>query len=399
MIALCYEVLNKLDFRINNGKLALYEGVPHFETGIPSEKYKSITGYYEENICEWCGTDYLKKDKIRHNCCSDECKKNLAGWNKEWKYREKRIEGKWNKAKRVYQGKLAKIKRQKEINRYFELRKKTNLGPLYDNYSEILDKYYEIRRAPDDIDFLEIKCAYCDKWFKPTKIQVQRVLPFVNGESAKKYSTTFYCCNEHRVMLRNQLAKIKYEKTINDTTVELLMLPEIELKRKYFKKNFKVSKKRENHFKNIKGTYKPPKELKMPTDPEERKMYASEKAKANINKLKKEDPRKLKIRRLLYYSKVRAKEKNISHSINKKWLKEKLEEDKCELTGLPFSYDLNIPRNPYGPSIDRIDINKGYTSDNCRLVIWAVNAGLGHHTEIDLYRICKAYLLKHNLLN
>lgn len=138
---------------------------------------------------------------------------------------------------------------------------------------------------------------------------------------------------------------------------------------------------------------------KRPIDPNECYLYELKRNKTNYNKMKKENPRKFKIRRLIYYSKVRAKEKNIEHTITKEWLKEKLKEDKCELTKLPFSYDLDKPRNPFGPSIDRIDITKGYTPENCRLVLWAVNTGLGHYTEKDLYTICKAYLLKHGLLN
>jgi hypothetical protein len=403
MISICYDTLNCLDFRITNGKLALYEGVPHFKTGIPSTKYKQITGYYNECKCEWCSEIYLKKDKIRHKCCSKECKKNLAAWNKEWKYKEKRIRGRYSKANRKYQGELTKKKKKEKTERYFELLKKTNIGPLYDNYTEILTPYYENRRAPDDDDFIEVKCAYCNKWFKPSKSQMHKILPFINGNSTKKYSTTFYCCTEHAILLKKKLTKIKKEwelnKKLEEIAEELLLLPEITQKRKYFKKNFVGNKERIKYFNKIKGSFKVKKEPKMPTDPNERYLYEIERNKKYLNNMKKENPRKFKIRRLMYYSKVRAKEKNIEHTITKEWLKEKLKEDKCELTKLPFNYNLDIPRNPFGPSIDRIDITKGYTPENCRLVLWAVNTGLGHYTEKDLYTICKAYLLKHNLLN
>jgi hypothetical protein len=48
---------------------------------------------------------------------------------------------------------------------------------------------------------------------------------------------------------------------------------------------------------------------------------------------------------------------------------------KCALTGIPFSLERvnGSRRRPFIPSIDRIDSKGGYTADNVRLVIWAMN--------------------------
>lgn len=71
------------------------------------------------------------------------------------------------------------------------------------------------------------------------------------------------------------------------------------------------------------------------------------------------------------------------------WVLQKLENGVCELSGINF--DLSSPNgtafNPYSPSIDKIDSKKGYTFDNCRVIITALNIalseyGLGTYLEI-----------------
>lgn len=63
----------------------------------------------------------------------------------------------------------------------------------------------------------------------------------------------------------------------------------------------------------------------------------------------------------------------------------------CSVTGLPF--DLNKPegsmKNPYAPSIDRIDPNVGYIKENTRLVIWQYNLMKGEISDAELLKLCK----------
>lgn len=60
-------------------------------------------------------------------------------------------------------------------------------------------------------------------------------------------------------------------------------------------------------------------------------------------------------------------------SITKDWLLPKLENGKCEVTGLDFKFLAYEENNPFAPSIDRIDNSLGYTPSNCKVVIWAYN--------------------------
>ena len=46
-------------------------------------------------------------------------------------------------------------------------------------------------------------------------------------------------------------------------------------------------------------------------------------------------------------------------------------------------------RNLHGPSIDRIDNNKGYTTDNCQIVCNMYNTGKGQHTDLEFLDFCK----------
>ena len=48
----------------------------------------------------------------------------------------------------------------------------------------------------------------------------------------------------------------------------------------------------------------------------------------------------------------------------------------CELSGRKFTFMTTHSRNPYCPSIDRIDCSKGYTADNCRLICGALNIAM-----------------------
>lgn len=79
------------------------------------------------------------------------------------------------------------------------------------------------------------------------------------------------------------------------------------------------------------------------------------------------------------HARVRAKKVGLEFSLTEEWVLSKVMEGYCEVSGIPFRYvkdDGSSRRNPFAPSIDRIDCRKGYIESNCRLVLTAVNLAL-----------------------
>jgi hypothetical protein len=97
----------------------------------------------------------------------------------------------------------------------------------------------------------------------------------------------------------------------------------------------------------------------------------------------------------------RAHFKGLEHDLTKEWA-ERTFTGYCSLTGLPF---INRAQGPagksggvaYSPSIDRINPLKGYTQDNCRWVLFAVNSLKGTMTDAEMYHIAAALLAKRAL--
>lgn len=64
----------------------------------------------------------------------------------------------------------------------------------------------------------------------------------------------------------------------------------------------------------------------------------------------------------------------------------------CEVTGLPFNLRAQKTRRWNSPSIDRIDSARGYTYDNVRFVLWAINAAFADWGEQVFALIATAWL-------
>ena len=102
------------------------------------------------------------------------------------------------------------------------------------------------------------------------------------------------------------------------------------------------------------------------------------------------------LRRALPRAKRRDVLRNREHNLSIDWLLEVAERQcfRCALTGIPF-YSPNSctsAKNPFAPSIDRIDCTKGYTTSNVRLVVFAVNAMLMDWGEPVFKKVAEAYL-------
>jgi len=94
-------------------------------------------------------------------------------------------------------------------------------------------------------------------------------------------------------------------------------------------------------------------------------------------------------RKLIIAAKGRAAIKNLPFDLTFEWGETRWT-GFCEVSKLPFSPRENSLFGAFSPSIDRIDAAKGYTQNNCRFVLMAVN-GLKHTgTDATMYLIAEA---------
>jgi hypothetical protein len=100
---------------------------------------------------------------------------------------------------------------------------------------------------------------------------------------------------------------------------------------------------------------------------------------------------KKRAKMLLRRAKGRAVKKQILFSLTLDDVLPKILEGKCQLTNLPFdlTQDCDSWRNPYSPSIDRIDSSLGYTKENTRVVLTSVNITLNEFGENTMLPILK----------
>lgn len=76
------------------------------------------------------------------------------------------------------------------------------------------------------------------------------------------------------------------------------------------------------------------------------------------------------------------------------WLCEKLRKGNCEATGIPFVIATKQAaskhaRNPWIPSLDRIDSKKPYIKSNVQIVVYMYNACKGQFDHEDVVRFCQ----------
>jgi hypothetical protein len=94
---------------------------------------------------------------------------------------------------------------------------------------------------------------------------------------------------------------------------------------------------------------------------------------------------------LLTHTKMRSKAKQLPFDLDYDWLYSKIEAGVCESTGCEFDLE-SIESTPLSPSIDRIDSSKGYTKDNCRVVIWGYNVAKSSWSDYHVYLWAKPFI-------
>lgn len=102
---------------------------------------------------------------------------------------------------------------------------------------------------------------------------------------------------------------------------------------------------------------------------------------------------------LVAQMKKRAKDKGLPFDLDKhaEDIQRRIDAGFCELTGYPFDLtpcDVKGVRKFNGPSVDRIDNDKGYTYDNIRIVLSIVNYAMNIWGEDVLREVMEHWLKK-----
>jgi hypothetical protein len=124
-----------------------------------------------------------------------------------------------------------------------------------------------------------------------------------------------------------------------------------------------------------------------------RKYYAATKATRAARTLSYINTPEGRAREMYKHAKRRSANLGWSFDLDFEWVLDKVLSG-CELSGLAFTYerDGSGKNVPLSPSIDRVDSSKGYTKDNCRVIVWALNAAFNSWGKAQFKQIVSAWL-------
>lgn len=89
----------------------------------------------------------------------------------------------------------------------------------------------------------------------------------------------------------------------------------------------------------------------------------------------------------------RAKAAGREYTLPKYWGADRYveQEGRCALSGVVMRKGQGR-MDPYSPSIDRIDSSKGYTPENCQIVLHRVNIAKGDMCQNEFIKLCRTVL-------
>lgn len=86
----------------------------------------------------------------------------------------------------------------------------------------------------------------------------------------------------------------------------------------------------------------------------------------------------VRARMVLQAALARANKCSLPFDLTLEWVAERILAGRCEVTEIPFDFSKSkhTRRNPFAPSVDQIVAGTGYTKQNCRVVLVALNLAL-----------------------
>jgi 5-methylcytosine-specific restriction endonuclease McrA len=120
-------------------------------------------------------------------------------WNKDNVPKKAKYNKQWHKDNTEYRKQYNKdnapriTEQRKQYNKdnVSQIKQYRKDNALFESYFKKLEVFEEIRPCLENLKLLEVKCAYCGKWTKPTNLQVKNRLQSFNGTNAGE--SRFYC--------------------------------------------------------------------------------------------------------------------------------------------------------------------------------------------------------------
>lgn len=406
---LCWDTIDDIKLT-TKGDLGEYWGVPNYR--LLKQKIEYAEG------CLNCGYDFMRREGSNSKFCDKECRheKSLAN------IFETRVRA---YVKSINLRQVRKSKLKGTLNKNILAGNKMP----YNSTPASIKLCKDIREYPPNSNILQLKCenCVCGKWFNPNYFKVNFLSNCVSGNVTGNPMT--YCSDECRkkcgadkdvpqIMADDLMRAGHYVEAVKIRVGHNKRKPTplkvtFGLAKKYHHPPKKVFIRKNRIYLNViksklnqdiiarantkywqryqKLRYDPTRRNKKRDFGFDYKLDRNKYALLRHNVFKEEEPKKYVLKRLLYYSRARSKKKGFENNITYNWLLEQVK-NKCPKTGFEFNFKPDVIRDQYAPSIDRIDNSKGYTTDNCQVVIWAYNCAKGPYTDELLYTILKTLI-------
>lgn len=140
--------------------------------------YEFVKSYFEENGCTLLSKEYKgNRFNLDYICvCGDKASISFAAFKDQGQRCKK----------------CGEIKRAKSYSKAGGVTKLDVC--FYDTYEKHISYAEETRRAPDNNEILEVRCAYCGEWLKPTLNQMWHRITALNGKcKTPGAENRFYC--------------------------------------------------------------------------------------------------------------------------------------------------------------------------------------------------------------
>lgn len=102
---------------------------------------------------------------------------------------------------------------------------------------------------------------------------------------------------------------------------------------------------------------------------------------------------------MLTQAQRRASKRKLPCTLTEDGVAAMLEPMECSVTGLPLWWDrdedLKALKNPWSPSLDRIDRQKGYVPGNVRVTCWLYNHMRSDYPDESIMAVAKALVGRH----